>query len=218
MKPLVTPFRDLPAATLVNGALQPSFVEAAYAGSFFHCRKATNPFRMAFDAGQFFDWQGGYLLANTPFKKIVFANDTLFPMRIYFSVGTENVAFSGTEDAKVAETFTRGNMGLGYKQTAPSANNTNGDEWNPDGVVAVDLTANDPIFVPGIYQGHRRKQITFNNANADHSLAVFTSDGGLFELIPIKTRLTYETSSDFYLFGSQGNATGVIVNEIYYAN
>ena len=219
MKPLVTPFRDLPAATLVGGVLQPAFVEASYAGSFFHCRAATNPFRMAFDAGQFFDWQGGYLLANTPFKKIMFANDTLFPMRIYFSVGTENVDFSGTADGKISATFELGNGGSSIVSTAIAAKVTAGTNYDWDGsTAAVDFSINAPTIIPGTYQGHRRKQITFQVQSGAVELFVFDPNGGLCKYITNNSvPQAWETSSDYYVLGRKGTAK-FIYSEIYYSN
>lgn len=218
MKPLVTSYRDVPAAVTVAGVVQPGYCEASYAGTFFYCKSAAFAFRMAFDAGQYFDWDGGYKIANTPFGKIVFANDQPFPLRIYFSVATEAVDYIGTNDQKDTPTFARGNQGNGFYVAAPTVQKAGGGNWAPAAGVAPDLTANSLIFAPGLYQGHRRKQITFQN-NGTQSLAVFDPTGGLFATIANNdVPIAFMTSADFYLGGIGGTAGQVFISEIFYTN
>jgi hypothetical protein len=218
MKPLVTSYRDLPAAALVNGVLQPAYAEASYAGTFFYCKSAPTAFRMAFDAGQFFDWDGGYKIANTPFRKIVFANDNLFPIRIYFSIGIESVDYIGTNDEKVAPTFTIGSGGNGYRLSAPQVKTAANAGWEIDGNTAPDLTKNNLLFFPGLSNGHRRKQITFLCQDGSNPLAVFNDNGGLFCVVNKGQVLAFETSDDFYCGGSGGPADRISISEIFYAN
>jgi len=218
MKPLVTSFRDVAAATVLGGVTSPAYSEAAYAGSFFYCKSSVAPFQMAFDAGQFFDWDGGYKIANTPFKKIVFANYNLFPIRIYFSVATEAVDFIGTSEQKEAPTIAVGNQGSGFWLTAPTVKKIGGGNWDINSNVMPDLTANNLIYMPGSSNGRRRKFVTFQNGGAN-SLVVFDELGGLFTLVRNNNvQVCYFTDAAFYAGGHAGDANGMIVSEVFYSN
>ena len=126
----------------------------------------------------------------------------------------------------VAATFARGNLGYSYLLSVPKALNVDGGVWTNNGGKQVDLDAPAPnqlLFVPGLFNGHRRKQITFSLAKESAAdLVVFDENGGLFENlqkgVTAGSVRTYETSSDLYLLGSGDPAGGFFINEIYYAN
>jgi len=194
---------------------QPGAKKYSLGGNMLLITSATYPFRMQFDAGSPFACRAGYKFGpdEDGFNTLTFFNDQATPLAINFDRGALGVDYVGTDEVKNVATFSLGNIGTAgsVPLNAPLATTVNG--------LFTNLAA--AIRVPGTYNGHKRKFITFTCPATNNFLLILDAAGNYFSQLDgdntHSVALTLETDADFLILGSIGICP-FCVGEIYYSN
>lgn len=219
-KPLDNATITIPPGT--NG--QPGVYHSYHAGVLFYVLSATAPFQMQFDNDTPFTAQGGFIFGNssdsTNYQRITFYNANSYPITVTYYSGRKGVGYIGTNQTKVASTFTLGSLGLA------SSGTYNGQaitiSTSPGGVPGILLTTNK-ILVSGSYNGSQRKGIVFSNMgtqNANSTQQMVVTDPNANVAIPIGpgASMYLETDSNFIIYNAAGGSMWLSTLEIYYKN
>lgn len=196
---------DFKTVTIPPGtASAPGTVGTQLGGSLCYIATSSGVFAMQFDAGTPFQTQGGFVFNIAPgrFSTQTFFNTSAVPVTVTFYIGQMGVAYIGTSNFKEAPTFIVGSLGA------------TGDNISVPG----NATGLGYLEVPGVYQGHVRKQIIVTVYGGNPRVFLKNTAGQtIMRINNSDTPVAINTSETVRLYSENSSASIVNVGEIYYS-